>query len=162
MFWFFERENSKSGFEFLNKDFNPRDAFFSVKEKYESNNKTFVVLEKREKDLIFSKTFSFSNDDYFISITDNILNLSVSEVTFAPFSKIDRSSVDLYADESSIFNPASFAYLGPAFKPLQIITTKYLFQIWMKTLTESYLLKVGFLCLSIILLAQLLLKKVPT
>ena len=111
-----EKYSHISGFEFLNKDFNPRDAFFSVKEKYESNNKTFVVLEKREKDLIFNKTFSFNNDDYFISITDNILNLSVSEVTFAPFSKIDRSSVDLYADESSIFNPASFAYLGPAFQ----------------------------------------------
>ena len=111
-----EKYSQLSGFEFLNKELNPKDNLFSIKEKYSSNNKTFVVLEKREKDLIFKKTFSFKNDDYFISLTDNILNLSNSEVTFAPFSKIDRSSVDLYADESSIFNPASFAYLGPAFQ----------------------------------------------
>ena len=111
-----EKYSQLSGFEFLNKELNPKDILFSIKEKYSSNNKTFVVLEKREKDLIFKKTFSFKNDDYFISLTDNILNLSNSEVTFAPFSKIDRSSVDLYADESSIFNPASFAYLGPAFQ----------------------------------------------
>ena len=111
-----EKYSQLSGFEFLNKELNPKDNFFSIKEKYNSNNKTFVVLEKREKDLIFKKTFSFKNDDYFVSVTDSILNLSNSEVTFAPFSKIDRSSVDLYADESSIFNPASFAYLGPAFQ----------------------------------------------
>ena len=111
-----EKYSQLSGFEFLNKELNPKDNLFSIKEKYSSNNKTFVVLEKREKDLIFNKTFSFKNDDYFISLTDSILNLSKSEVTFAPFSKIDRSSVDLYADESSIFNPASFAYLGPAFQ----------------------------------------------
>ena len=111
-----EKYSQLSGFEFLNKELNPKDNLFSIKEKYSSNNKTFVVLEKREKDLIFKKTFSFKNDDYFISLTDSILNLSDSEVTFAPFSKIDRSSVDLYADESSIFNPASFAYLGPAFQ----------------------------------------------
>lgn len=111
-----EKYSQLSGFEFLNKELNPKDNLFSIKEKYSSNNITFVVLEKREKDLIFKKTFSFKNDDYFISLTDNILNLSNSEVTFAPFSKIDRSSVDLYADESSIFNPASFAYLGPAFQ----------------------------------------------
>ena len=111
-----EKYSQLSGFEFLNKELNPKDNLFSIKEKYSSNNKTFVVLEKREKDLIFEKTFSFKNDDYFISLTDSILNLSNSEVTFAPFSKIDRSSVDLYADESSIFNPASFAYLGPAFQ----------------------------------------------
>ena len=111
-----EKYSQLSGFEFLNKELNPKDNLFSIKEKYSSNNKTFVVLEKREKDLIFKKTFSFKSDDYFISLTDSILNLSDSEVTFAPFSKIDRSSVDLYADESSIFNPASFAYLGPAFQ----------------------------------------------
>ena len=111
-----EKYSQLSGFEFLNKELNPKDNLFSIKEKYSSNNKTFVVLEKREKDLIFKKTFSFKNDDYFISLTDSILNLSNFEVTFAPFSKIDRSSVDLYADESSIFNPASFAYLGPAFQ----------------------------------------------
>ena len=111
-----EKYSQLSGFEFLNKELNPEDSLFYVKEKYDTNNKTFVVLEKREKDLIFKKTFSFKNDDYFISLTDSILNLSNSEVTFAPFSKIDRSSVDLYADESSIFNPASFAYLGPAFQ----------------------------------------------
>ena len=111
-----EKYSQLSGFEFLNKELNPKDNLFSIKEKYSSNNKTFVVLEKREKDLIVKKTFSFKNDDYFISLTDSILNLSNSEVTFAPFSKIDRSSVDLYADESSIFNPASFAYLGPAFQ----------------------------------------------
>ncbi len=111
-----EKYSQLSGFEFLNKGLNPKDNLFSIKEKYNSNNKTFVVLEKKEKDLIFKKTFSFKNDDYFISLTDSILNLSNSEVTFAPFSKIDRSSVDLYADESSIFNPASFAYLGPAFQ----------------------------------------------
>ena len=111
-----EKYSQLSGFEFLNKELNPKDNLFSIKEKYSSNNKTFVVLEKREKDLIFKKTFSFKNDDYFISLTDSILNLSNSEVTFAPFSKIDRSSVDLYADQSSIFNPASFAYLGPAFQ----------------------------------------------
>ena len=111
-----EKYSQLSGFEFLNKELNPKDNLFSIKEKYSSNNKTFVVLEKREKDLIFIKTFSFKNDDYFVSLTDSILNLSNSEITFAPFSKIDRSSVDLYADESSIFNPASFAYLGPAFQ----------------------------------------------
>ena len=111
-----EKYSHLSGFEFLNKELNPRDNFFSIKEKYMSNNRTFVVLEKREKDLIFNKTFSFKNDDYFISITDSIFNLSKSEVTFAPFSKIDRSGIDLHADESSIFNPASFAYLGPAFQ----------------------------------------------
>lgn len=111
-----EKYSQLSGFEFLNKELNPKDSFFYVKERYDTNNKTFVVLEKREKDLIFKKTFSFKNDDYFISVTDSILNLSNSEVTFAPFSKIDRSSIDLYADESSIFNPASFAYLGPAFQ----------------------------------------------
>ena len=111
-----EKYSQLSGFEFLNKELNPKDNLFYVKERYNSDNKTFVILEKREKDLIFKKTFSFKNDDYFISLTDSILNLSNSEVTFAPFSKIDRSSVDLYADESSIFNPASFAYLGPAFQ----------------------------------------------
>ena len=111
-----EKYSQLSGFEFLNKELNSKENLFYVKEKYNSNNKTFVVLEKREKDLIYKKTFSFKNDDYFISLTDSILNLSNSEVTFAPFSKIDRSSVDLYADESSIFNPASFAYLGPAFQ----------------------------------------------
>ena len=111
-----EKYSQLSGFEFLNKELNPKDNLFYVKEKYNSDNKTFVILEKREKDLIFKKTFSFKNNDYFISLTDSILNLSNSEVTFAPFSKIDRSSVDLYADESSIFNPASFAYLGPAFQ----------------------------------------------
>ncbi len=111
-----EKYSQLSGFEFLNKELSPKDNLFYIKEKYNSNNKTFVVLEKKEKDLIFKKTFSFKNDDYFISLTDSILNLSNSEVTFAPFSKIDRSSVDLHADESSIFNPASFAYLGPAFQ----------------------------------------------
>ena len=111
-----EKYSQLSGFEFLNKELNSKENLFYVKEKYNSNNKTFVVLEKREKDLIYKKTFSFKNDDYFISLTDSILNLSNSEVTFAPFSKIDRSSIDLYADESSIFNPASFAYLGPAFQ----------------------------------------------
>ena len=74
------------------------------------------MLEKTENNLLFKKIISYKNDDYFVSVTDSVLNVSESEVTLAPFSKIDRSSVDLNADENSIFNPASFAYLGPAFQ----------------------------------------------
>ena len=111
-----EKYSHTSGFEFLNKELNPDRNFFSIKETYTSNNKTFVVLEKTENNLIFKKIISYKNDDYFVSVTDGVLNVSESEVTLAPFSKIDRSSVDLNADENSIFNPASFAYLGPAFQ----------------------------------------------
>ena len=111
-----EKYSQVSGFEFLNKELNPKNNFFSIKETYTSNGQNFVVLEKAEKDLLFKKIISYKNEDYFISVTDKVLNLSVSEITFAPFSKIDRSSVDLDADENSIFNPASFAYLGPAFQ----------------------------------------------
>ena len=111
-----EKYSHTSGFEFLNKELNPDKNFFSVKETYTSDNKTFVVLEKTEKNLLFKKIISYKNDDYFVSVTDSVLNVSASEVTLAPFSKIDRSSVDLNADENSIFNPASFAYLGPAFQ----------------------------------------------
>ena len=111
-----EKYSHTSGFEFLNKELNPDKNFFSVKEAYTSDNKTFVVLEKTEKNLLFKKIISYKNDDYFVSVTDSVLNVSASEVTLAPFSKIDRSSVDLNADENSIFNPASFAYLGPAFQ----------------------------------------------
>ena len=111
-----EKYSHTSGFEFLNKELNPDKNFFSIKETYTSNNKTFVVLEKTENNLIFKKIISYKNDDYFVSVTDGVLNVSESEVTLAPFSKIDRSSVDLNADENSIFNPASFAYLGPAFQ----------------------------------------------
>ncbi len=39
--------------EFLNKELNPDKNFFSVKEAYTSDNKTFVVLEKTEKNLLF-------------------------------------------------------------------------------------------------------------
>ena len=111
-----EKYSHTSGFEFLNKELNPDKNFFSVKETYTSDNKNFVVLEKTEKNLLFKKIISYKNDDYFVSVTDSVLNVSASEVTLAPFSKIDRSSVDLNADENSIFNPASFAYLGPAFQ----------------------------------------------
>ena len=111
-----EKYSHTSGFEFLNKELNPDKNFFSVKETYTSDNKIFVVLEKTEKNLLFKKIISYKNDDYFVSVTDTVLNVSASEVTLAPFSKIDRSSVDLNADENSIFNPASFAYLGPAFQ----------------------------------------------
>ena len=111
-----EKYSHTSGFEFLNKELNPDENFFSVKETYTSDNKIFVVLEKTEKNLLFKKIISYKNDDYFVSVTDSVLNVSASEVTLAPFSKIDRSSVDLNADENSIFNPASFAYLGPAFQ----------------------------------------------
>ena len=111
-----EKYSHTSGFEFLNKELNPDKNFFSVKETYTSDNKIFVVLEKTEKNLLFKKIISYKNDDYFVSVTDSVLNVSASEVTLAPFSKIDRSSVDLNADENSIFNPASFAYLGPAFQ----------------------------------------------
>ena len=111
-----EKYSHTSGFEFLNKELNPDKNFFSVKEAYTSDNKTFVVLEKTEKNLLFKKIISYKNDDYFVSVTDSVLNVSASEVTLAPFSKIDRSNVDLNADENSIFNPASFAYLGPAFQ----------------------------------------------
>ena len=111
-----EKYSHTSGFEFLNKELNPDKNFFSVKETYTSDNKTFVVLEKTEKNLLFKKIISYKNDDYFVSVTDSVLNVSASEVTLAPFSKIDRSNVDLNADENSIFNPASFAYLGPAFQ----------------------------------------------
>ena len=111
-----EKYSHTSGFEFLNKELNPDKNFFSVKETYTSGNKIFVVLEKTEKNLLFKKIISYKNDDYFVSVTDSVLNVSASEVTLAPFSKIDRSSVDLNADENSIFNPASFAYLGPAFQ----------------------------------------------
>ncbi len=111
-----EKYSHTSGFEFLNKELNPDKNFFSVKESYTSDNKTFVVLEKTEKNLLFKKIISYKNDDYFVSVTDSVLNVSASEVTLAPFSKIDRSNVDLNADENSIFNPASFAYLGPAFQ----------------------------------------------
>ena len=111
-----EKYSHTSGFEFLNKELNPDKNFFSVKETYTSDNKIFVVLEKTEKNLLFKKIISYKSDDYFVSVTDSVLNVSASEVTLAPFSKIDRSSVDLNADENSIFNPASFAYLGPAFQ----------------------------------------------
>ena len=111
-----EKYSHTSGFEFLNKELNPDKNFFSVKETYTSDNKIFVVLEKTEKNLLFKKIISYKNDDYFVSVTDSVLNVSASEVTLAPFSKIDRSSVDLNADVNSIFNPASFAYLGPAFQ----------------------------------------------
>ena len=111
-----EKYSQVSGFEFLNKDLAFKENLFSIKDMYKSEGKNFVVLEKRENDLIFSKTFSYKNDDYFVSVKDNILNLSGKEITFAPYSKIDRSDIDLYADDSSIFNPASFAYLGPAFQ----------------------------------------------
>ena len=111
-----EKYSQVSGFEFLNKDLASKENLFSIKDMYKSEGKNFVVLEKRENDLIFSKTFSYKNDDYFISVKDIILNLSGKEITFAPYSKIDRSDIDLYADDSSIFNPASFAYLGPAFQ----------------------------------------------
>ena len=100
----------------MNKDLASKENLFSIKDMYKSEGKNFVVLEKRENDVIFSKTFSYKNDDYFVSVKDNILNLSNKEITFAPYSKIDRSDIDLYADDSSIFNPASFAYLGPAFQ----------------------------------------------
>ena len=111
-----EKYSQVSGFEFLNKDLAFKENLFSIKDMYKSEGKNFVVLEKRENDLIFSKTFSYKNDDYFVSVKDNILNLSGKEITFAPYSKIDRSDIDLYAEDSSIFNPASFAYLGPAFQ----------------------------------------------
>ena len=111
-----EKYSQVSGFEFLNKDLAFKENLFSIKDMYKSEGKNFVVLEKRENDIIFSKTFSYKNDDYFVSVKDNILNLSDKEITFAPYSKIDRSDIDLYADDSSIFNPASFAYLGPAFQ----------------------------------------------
>ena len=111
-----EKYSQVSGFEFLNKDLASKENLFSIKDMYKSEGKNFVVLEKRENDVIFSKTFSYKNDDYFVSVKDNILNLSDKEITFAPYSKIDRSDIDLYADDSSIFNPASFAYLGPAFQ----------------------------------------------
>ena len=111
-----EKYSQVSGFEFLNKDLAFKENLFSIKDMYKSDGKNFVVLEKRENDLIFSKTFSYKNDDYFVSVKDNILNLSGKEITFAPYSKIDRSDIDLYAEDSSIFNPASFAYLGPAFQ----------------------------------------------
>ena len=111
-----EKYSQVSGFEFLNKDLASKENLFSIQDMYKSEGKNFVVLEKRENDIIFSKTFSYKNDDYFVSVKDNILNLSDKEITFAPYSKIDRSDIDLYADDSSIFNPASFAYLGPAFQ----------------------------------------------
>ena len=111
-----EKYSQVSGFEFLNKDLAFKENLFSIKDMYRSDGKNFVVLEKRENDLIFSKTFSYKNDDYFVSVKDNILNLSGKEITFAPYSKIDRSDIDLYAEDNSIFNPASFAYLGPAFQ----------------------------------------------
>ena len=111
-----EKYSQVSGFEFLNKDLAFKENLFSIKDMYKSDGKNFVVLEKRENDLIFSKTFSYKNDDYFVSVKDNILNLSGKEITFAPYSKIDRSDIDLSAEDSSIFNPASFAYLGPAFQ----------------------------------------------
>ena len=111
-----EKYSQVSGFEFLNKDLASKENLFSIQDMYKSEGKNFVVLEKRENDVIFSKTFSYKNDDYFVSVKDNILNLSDKEITFAPYSKIDRSDIDLYADDSSIFNPASFAYLGPAFQ----------------------------------------------
>ena len=111
-----EKYSQVSGFEFLNKALASKENFFSIKDMYKSDGKNFVVLEKQENDVIFTKTFSYKNDDYFVSVKDNILNLSGKEITFAPYSKIDRSDIDLYADDSSIFNPASFAYLGPAFQ----------------------------------------------
>ncbi len=122
-----EKYSHVSGFEFLNKKINPKKSLFSISETYTSNNKTFVVLEKAERDLLFSKIISYENDDYFISVTDKVLNLSSSEITFAPFSKIDRSNIDLHADENSIFNPASFAYLGPAFQTSNVNYNKISF-----------------------------------
>ena len=122
-----EKYSQVSGFEFLNKELNPKNNFFSIKETYTSSGQNFVVLEKAEKDLLFKKIISYKNEDYFISVTDKVLNLSVSEITFAPFSKIDRSSVDLDADENSIFNPASFAYLGPAFQTSNVNYNKISF-----------------------------------
>ncbi len=122
-----EKYSQVSGFEFLNKELNPKNNFFSIKETYTSGGQNFLVLEKAEKDLLFKKIISYKNEDYFISVTDKVLNLSVSEITFAPFSKIDRSSVDLDADDNSIFNPASFAYLGPAFQTSSVNYNKISF-----------------------------------
>ena len=113
--------------ESFKSELNPKNNFFSIKETYTSSGQNFVVLEKAEKDLLFKKIISYKNEDYFISVTDKVLNLSVSEITFAPFSKIDRSSVDLDADENSIFNPASFAYLGPAFQTSNVNYNKISF-----------------------------------
>ena len=122
-----EKYSQVSGFEFLNKELNPKNNFFSIKETYTSSGQNFLVLEKAEKDLLFKKIISYKNEDYFISVTDKVLNLSASEITFAPFSKIDRSSIDLDADENSIFNPASFAYLGPAFQTSNVNYNKISF-----------------------------------
>jgi hypothetical protein len=44
-----EKYSQLSGFEFLNKELNSKENLFYVKEKYNSNNKTFVVLEKKKK-----------------------------------------------------------------------------------------------------------------
>ena len=122
-----EKYSQVSGFEFLSKELNQKNNFFSIKETYTSSGQNFVVMEKAESDLLFKKIISYKNEDYFISVTDKVLNLSVSEITFAPFSKIDRSSVDLDADENSIFNPASFAYLGPAFQTSNVNYNKISF-----------------------------------
>ena len=46
-----EKYSQVSGFEFLNKELNPKNNFFSIKETYTSSGQNFVVLEKAERDL---------------------------------------------------------------------------------------------------------------
>ncbi|MFL2753812.1 MAG: membrane protein insertase YidC [Gammaproteobacteria bacterium] len=110
-----EKYSQKSGFEFLDRSLKFAENNFYIKENFFSNDKRIIVLEKKENNFIFKKKLSFSNVDYFIDVEDSILNNSSSSLTLAPFSKIDRSEVDL-SGSNSIFDPASFAYLGPAFQ----------------------------------------------
>ncbi|MBV13106.1 MAG: hypothetical protein CMC52_03310, partial [Flavobacteriaceae bacterium] len=110
-----EKYSQKSGFEFLDKSLKFGGKNFYIKESSVLNNRNIIVLEKEENNFIFRKKLSFSNLDYYIDVEDSVLNNSSSSQTLAPFSKIDRSEVDL-SGSNSIFDPASFAYLGPAFQ----------------------------------------------
>ena len=82
---------------------------------YFADEKKFIIYEKTENNFLLRKTLSYSENDYFIDIEDSIFNRSSKTQTLAPYSKIDRANIDLL-ENSSIFNPASFAYLGPAFQ----------------------------------------------
>ena len=110
-----ENYSHKSGFAFVDKSLKFGFNNFVIARSYIADKKKFIIYEKTENSFLLRKTLSYSESDYFIDIEDSIFNRSSEIQTLAPYSKIDRANIDLL-ENSSIFNPASFAYLGPAFQ----------------------------------------------
>jgi YidC/Oxa1 family membrane protein insertase len=110
-----ENYSHKSGFAFVDKSLKFGFKNFVKAGSYFADEKKFIIYEKTENNFLLRKTLSYSENDYFIDIEDSIFNRSSKTQTLAPYSKIDRANIDLL-ENSSIFNPASFAYLGPAFQ----------------------------------------------